>query len=278
VSRRFICASASLLLAFGSAASAVDYQIQGNIHYDHYPETVLDILQPSAPSLADRPGVIAMHGGGWVQGDKEHMLLQCLQFVRRGMVVANVEYRLAGSAPAPAAVNDVLKAAQWFQEHAAQYKVDRSRILAMGESAGGHLALMTAITPASADLGPTIKIAGVIDFFGVADVAGQLSGPNQRPYAEEWIPEQPDRMELARRLSPISYVRKGLPPVLVLHGDADSVVPYQQSVALVKALKNAANDAQLITVPGGGHGFTSDEMGQLWPQIFQWLKKRKMGN
>src|SRR5271163_1611800 len=121
VSCSFMCTSAALLLAFCSAASALDYQIQANIRYDHYAETVLDILQPAAPSLADRPGVIVIHGGGWVEGDKEDMLeAYCLPFVRRGMVVVNVEYRLAGSAPAPAAVNDVLKAAQWFQDHAAR--------------------------------------------------------------------------------------------------------------------------------------------------------------
>jgi len=266
------------LLAISFRAFALDYQIQANIRYDHYAETVLDILQPSAPSLADRPGVIVIHGGGWVEGNKEAMLEEyCLPFVRRGMVVANIEYRLARSAPAPAAVNDVLKAAQWFEQHAAQYKVDRKRILVTGGSAGGHLALMTAVAPASADFGPSTKIAAVIDFFGIADVADQLAGPNPRPYATAWIPEQPDRMELARRLSPMAYVRKGLPPVLVLHGDQDPVVPYQQSVALVKALKSAGDDADLITVPAGQHGFTPAQMDQLWPQIFQWLKKRKVG-
>jgi dipeptidyl aminopeptidase/acylaminoacyl peptidase len=136
---------------------------------------------------------------------------------------------------------------------------------------------MTAMTPASADLGPSIKIAAVIDFFGIADVADQISGDHQRPYAVAWIPEQPGRMELARRLSPLTYVRKGLPPILVLHGDADPTVPYDQSLALVQALKNASNDAQLITVPGGKHGFTPAEMEQLWPRIFQWLKQRKIG-
>lgn len=277
--RSFIISSASLLLAFSSTASALDYQIQANIRYDHYPETVLDILQPSAPSLADRPGVIVIHGGGWVEGTKELMLEEyCLPFVRRGMVVANLEYRLASSAAAPAAVNDVLKAAQWFHDHSAQYKVDRNRIVATGGSAGGHLALMTAMTPASADLGPLIQIAAVIDFFGIADVSDQLAGPNQQKYALAWIPDGPDRTELARRLSPITYVRKGLPPILVLHGDADSIVPYQQSVALVKSLKNAGNDAQLITVPGGQHGFTPAQMEQLWRQIFQWLKRRKIGS
>jgi acetyl esterase/lipase len=277
VSRCFIYSSALLLLTVYSSASAADYQIRANIRYDQYAETVLDILQPRAPSLADRPGVIVIHGGGWVEGDKEWMLRDyCLPFIRQGMVVANVDYRLARSAPAPAAVSDVLKAAQWFQDHAAEYKVDPRRILVAGNSAGGHLALMTAMTPASADLGSPIKIAAVIDFFGVADVADQLAGPYQQPYAAAWVPEQPDRMDLARRVSPLTYVRKGLPPILALHGDADPVVPYQQSVALVNALKTAGDDAELITVPGGRHGFTAAEMEQLWPRIFQWLKKHKL--
>ncbi len=116
----------------------------------------------------------------------------------------------------------------------------------------------------------------MVDFFGIADVADQLEGLNPRSYAAVWIPDQPDRMDLARRLSPITYVRKGLPPILVLHGDADTTVPYEQSVALVKALKNAGDEAELITVPAGQHGFTPAEMDQLWPQIFQWLKKRKV--
>jgi acetyl esterase/lipase len=276
----FIWPTVLLWLAGCPSASALDYQIQANIHYDHYQETVLDIVQPSAPSLADRPGVIVIHGGGWVQGNKEAAFEEyCLPFVQRGMVVANVEYRLASSAPAPAAVNDVLKAAQWFADHAAEYKVDRNRILAAGSSAGGHLALMAALTPAAANLGPTTKIAAVIDFFGVADVADQLApGPNQRPYALAWIPDQPDRMDLARRLSPITYVRKGLPPILVLHGDADPTVPYEQSVALVKALKSAGDEAELITVPDGRHGFAPAEMEQLWPRIFRWLKKHKIGS
>jgi dipeptidyl aminopeptidase/acylaminoacyl peptidase len=84
-------------------------------------------------------------------------------------------------------------------------------------------------------------------------------------------------MDLARRLSPITYVRQGLPPLLALHGDQDTTVPFQQSAALVKALKTAGNDAELITVPGGQHLFTPAEMEQVWPRIFQWLKKRKIG-
>jgi acetyl esterase/lipase len=268
--RSSICSSLLLWLACCSVASALDYQIEANIRYDKYPETVLDILQPSAPTLGNRPGVIVIHGGGWVQGDKEGMLDSfCLPFIRHGFVVANVEYRLAKAGPAPAAVTDVLQAAQWFLDHAAKYKVDPNRILVSGASAGGHLALMVGMTPA-------VKIAGVIDFFGIADVADQLAGPNAREYAAQWIPEQPNRLELAHRMSPATYVRKGLPPILALHGDADPVVPYQQSVNLTKAIRSAGGDAELITVAGGKHGFTPQEMDELWPQIFKWLKKHKI--
>jgi len=258
------------LLAWCSAASALDYQIEGNIRYDKYPATVLDILQPSAPALASRPGMIIIHGGGWVEGDKENTLDRiCLPFIRHGFVVANVEYRLAKAAPAPAAVSDVLQAAQWFHDHAAKYNVDPNRILVTGDSAGGHLALMVGMKSA-------VKIAGVIDFFGIADVADQLEGPNARIYAAQWIPEQPNRLELARQMSPITYVRKGLPPILALHGDADPLVPYQQSMNLIRAIKSAGGDAELITVAGAEHGFSPRQMDELWPQIFNWLKKHKI--
>jgi acetyl esterase/lipase len=269
--------SAIFLLTSTFFARAADYQIQANIRYDHYPETVLDIEQARAPALANRPGIIVFHPGGWVEGTKEMMLEEfAVPLVEHGFVVANVEYRLAKSAPAPAAVQDALKAAKWFQDHAAEYKVDPARIVGLGASAGGQLALMTGMLPASTKLGPVIKIAALIDFYGVADVADQVSGPHQQPYAAAWIPEQPGRADLAREMSPMMYVRKGLPPVLAIHGDADPLVPYAQSTALINALKAAGDQADLITVTGGQHGFTPEQMSKLWPDVFKWLKKHKV--
>jgi acetyl esterase/lipase len=267
------------LLGLTAVVRGADYQIQANIRYGLHPETILDIVQARAPALKNRPGVIVIHGGGWVQGDKEAMLEKfCLPFVDRGFVVANVEYRLAQAATAPAAVNDVLEAAKWFSDRAADYKVDVNQIIVTGNSAGGHLAMMVGMAPESAGLGPSIKVAGIINFYGISDVPDQLQGPYLQTYAVTWIPEQPNRMELAKKLSPISYVRKGLPPVLNIHGDADPVVPYAQSVRLTKELRAAGDSAELITVPGGEHGFPPDEMNKLWPQIFKWLKKHKIGS
>jgi acetyl esterase/lipase len=268
-----------LLLDLAPLSHGADYQIEANIRYSQHPETVLDIVQTRAPALKNRPGVIVIHGGGWVEGDKESMLERfCLPFVEHGFVVANVEYRLANAATAPAAVNDVLEAAKWFHDRAADFKVDANQIIVTGNSAGGHLAMMVGMAPESAGLGPSAKIAAVINFYGISDVPDQLEGPHMQPYAVAWVPEQPGRMELAKKLSPITYVRKGLPPVLSIHGDADPVVPYDQSVRLTKELKAAGDQAELITVPGGQHGVPPEEMSKLWPQIFKWLKKHKISS
>jgi acetyl esterase/lipase len=265
------------LLGLTALARGANYQIEANIRYSLHPETVLDIMQARAPALKNRPGVIVIHGGGWIGGDKESMLETfCLPFVEHGFVVANVEYRLANVATAPAAVKDVLEAAKWFRDRAADYNVDPNQIIVTGSSAGGHLAMMVGMAPESAGLGPSIKVAAIINFFGISDVPDQLQGPHLQTYAVTWIPEQPGRMDLAKKLSPITHVRKGLPPVLSIHGDADPVVPYDQSLRLTKELKAAGDQAELITVPGGQHGFPPEEMSQLWPQIFKWLKKHKI--
>src|SRR5260370_41710584 len=104
--------------------------------------------------------------------------------------------RLANVALAPAAVTDVLKAAQWFHKNAKKYHVDPKRIVVTGDSAGGHLALMVAMTPRSARLGPPTHVAAVVNFFGITDVADQLEGPSIQKYAVTWVPEQRDRRGL----------------------------------------------------------------------------------
>jgi len=220
--------------------------------------------------------VLCIHGGGFVGGSKEAFVRNCLPYVEQGFVVANVEYRLAKAAPAPAAVEDVLKAARWFRQNAKRYNVDAKRIVATGASAGGHLALMVGMTPKSAKLGKPAKVAAVVNFFGVTDIADMLGGPHMHPSPVKWVPEQPQRLELARRVSPITYVRRDVPPILTIHGDQDPTVPYEHGVNLTKALRDAGADAQLISVPGGKHGFPPQKMAELYPQIWEFLKARKI--
>ncbi|MFB3826705.1 MAG: alpha/beta hydrolase fold domain-containing protein [Bryobacteraceae bacterium] len=264
------------LLALSAAAfAAEDFKIDRDIPYDRYPETRLDIVQPAAPSKDKRPGVIVIHGGGWTGGTKESQLANfCLRYVRQGFVCANVEYRLAKSATAPAAVNDALRAAEWFHKNAKKYNVDRKRVVVTGGSAGGHLALMVGLTPKSAKLGPASHVRAVVNFYGITDVADQLGGPNERKYAVTWVPEQSGRMELARRVSPMTYVRRNVPAVLTLHGDADPTVPYEHGVKLTKALRDAGAAAEMVSVPQGKHGFPKETVDRIYEQnIWPFLKR-----
>lgn len=249
--------------------------IEADIPYDRYPETRLDIVRPKAPAKGKRPGVLVIHGGGWVNGSKEQQLVPfCLRYVEQGFVCANVEYRLAKAATAPAAVADVLKAAEWFRKNAGRYNVDAKRIVATGGSAGGHLALMVGLADKSAKLGPPARVRAVVNFYGITDVADQLGGPNERKYAVTWLPDQPGRLALAWRVSPIAYVRKNVPFILTLHGDADPTVPYEHGVTLTKALRDKGAEAEMVSVPQGRHGFPKEVLDRLYERnIWPFLKR-----
>jgi len=248
-------------------------RVQRNTPYNMYPETRVDIYQPPGP-MGNRPGVLVIHGGGWTQGERAGVLDSYVRrYVEKGFVVANIGYRLAKAAPAPAAVEDAIHAANWFVENAKVYGVDPKRIVVTGGSAGGHLALMVGMVNKGAGLGKPVRVRAVVNFFGITDVGDQLQGPNQRDYAVEWLPAQPGRLELARRVSPITYVRRDLPPILTIHGDADDTVPHEHGVRLTKALTQAGAPAELISVPGGRHGFPSEKLDELYRQIFAFLAK-----
>lgn len=251
--------------------------MESDIAYSKYPETRLDILQPKAASKLKRPGVIVIHGGGWVNGTKESQAEPfCLRYVEQGFVCANVEYRLAKAALAPAAVEDALAAAEWFFKNAGKYNVDKKRIVVTGGSAGGHLALMVGMTPKSAHLGKPAPVRAVVNFYGITDVADQLeTGQHMQKYAVTWLPPSvPNRMDVAQRVSPMTYVRKDVPAVLTLHGDADQTVPYEHGVKLTKALRDAGAVAEMVTVPQGRHGFPKPVVDDLYAKhIWPFLKK-----
>ncbi len=187
-------------------------------------------------------------------------MLRILPYLGMGWAVVNVEYRLGAVARAPAAVEDGLCALRWVIRNAEQYNLDVSRIVTSGHSAGGHLALTTGMIPASAGLdrecpgSEELSVAAIINWYGITDVGDLLDGPNIKSYAVEWMGSLPNRYEIAERVSPLTYVRAGLPPILTIHGDADPTVPYQHAVRLNEALDEAGVANQLHTVPGGRHG------------------------
>jgi acetyl esterase/lipase len=227
-----------------------------------------------------QPTLIYIHGGGWTAGSKIGGVNFLLPWLEMGWNVVSVDYRLARVSPAPAAVEDCLCALRFVAARAQNYGIDVNRMVVSGESAGGHLALTTGMIPDSAGRdrqcpgAPLPKVAAIVNFYGITDVVDLLDGPNQKTYAVTWLGSAPNREEIARRVSPLTYVRPGLPPVLTVHGDADPIVPYQHALRLHEALGKANVANQLVTVRGGKHGmFEPDEFVRIYGEIRTFLAK-----
>jgi len=196
-----------------------------------------------------------------------------------GWNAVNVEYRSSGVALAPAAVEDARCALRWVVHNAKEYSVDADRIVLVGQSAGAHIATITGMLPESAGLdrrcpGPeSLKVAAIVSWYGVYDFTTLIDDP-ARTYAITWIGPQPNRMEVARLVSPMTYIRPGLPPTIAIHGDADPTVPYEQEVREIEALKKVGVPAELVTVPGGRHGnFPREHVLRAWTAIEAFLTK-----
>lgn len=254
------------------------YWVEPNVTYlkASGQELKLDVYRPTQAGARPQPVVLHFHGGGWVAGSRESAALAALPWMQMGFTVVNVSYRLGNTAPAPAAVEDTLCALQWVGRNAKQYNFDLAKLVTTGDSAGGHLALATAMIPSDSPFtnpcaangvtwagpyqNPAPKVAAVVNWFGITDVAEMLQGPNVRSYAVAWFGSMQGREQLARALSPLSHVRAGGPPVFTIHGDADPLVPYAHGVRLKAALDQAGVKNVLHTVKGGGHGgFTAGQ-------------------
>jgi acetyl esterase/lipase len=256
-----------------------DYQITPNITYltaNNF-EAKLDVYRRREMTTPNRT-LVYIHGGGWTGGTKEQSSLTFLPFLQMGWNVVNVEYRLARVSQAPAAVEDCLCALRWVIRNAKQHNIDTSRLVITGTSAGAHLALTSAMLPASAGLDrqcpgtEELKVAAVINWYGITDVVDLLDGPNMKVYAVTWLGALTNREEIAKRVSPLTYVRSGLPPVITIHGDADPTVPYTHGARLRDALEKARVPNRLVTVPGGRHGgFSQPEMVRIYAEIGEFL-------
>ena len=269
---------------------ANQYQVTPNVTYltaDGY-ESKLDVIAPSDPP-EQLPTLLYIHGGGWVGGSKERAILRLLPYLEMGFAVVNVEYRLASVALAPAAVEDGRCALRWVLSNADSYGFDPDRIVVSGHSAGGHLSLTTGMLPASAGLDrrcparnpaggladarePEMRVAAIVNWYGITDVADLVQGPNAKTYAVAWMAGLTDWQAVAERVSPLSHVRSGLPPILTIHGDADAIVPFDHAVRLHQALDRAEVTAKLHVIEGGGHGrFTAAESLGAYQAIREFL-------
>jgi acetyl esterase/lipase len=257
------------------------YDVTLNIAYTSVDtaHALLDLYVPK-DATEPRPVLIWIHGGGWGRLSKDSTSGQLIPYLSMGWVVVNVDYRLTPVALAPAAVEDCRCALQWVAANAARIKADTKRIVVSGSSAGGHLALMTGMVPPGTALdkncpGIDVRVAAIVDFYGITDVKDLLAkSPNRKGYAVKWLGEGPDVERIATLVSPLTYVRKDLPPIIAIQGDADPTVPYSHSVRLRDALTAAGVPNELVTIPGGVHGkFTKEQNAEIERKIIAFLKQ-----
>jgi acetyl esterase/lipase len=268
-----------------AAAASDQYLVYPDQSYGFSSGTSLKLDVWQAQTKDSVPTVIYYHGGGWFFGDRTGALPYLMPWLARGWNVVNVEYRMSGTAPAPAAVEDARCALRWVYRNANQFHLDTGRIIVTGHSAGGHLALMAGMLndadgldnncPADAASGDApLKVAAIVDWYGPTDVSDLIAGPDRRTYTVAWLGSLPDRSDVAKRASPLTYVRAGLPPIMMIHGDSDPVVPYSQSQRLHAELDRVNVPNELYTVPHGGHGrFGADADVEAYRHVWEFLER-----
>lgn len=236
------------------------------------PPQKLDLYVPAKPT---GPLLVWIHGGGWRGGSKANP--PGLPLVEKGITVASVEYRFSQVAIFPAQIEDCKAAIRWLRAHASEYGYDPKRIGVWGASAGGHLVALLGVTGQVKDfdvgenLDQSSAVQCVIDWFGPADFPA-YDPALPTPMVQRENPESvislllggpvSQKLELAKRASPVNWVTKDAAPMLIMQGTKDPLVPLDQSQRLADKLKAAGAEVTLEVIEGVGHGgaeFTSPE-------------------
>jgi acetyl esterase/lipase len=251
----------------------------------------LFVPPPSSAARGPRPLVIYVHGGGWMAGGPRRSAAYqdwpkvLASLAAHGYVVATVSYRFSREAPFPAAIQDVKSAIRWLRANAAKYNIDPTRAAIWGQSAGGHLAALAGVTCGVAALEPGVRVVPAAG--NVETVASTAAGADQVSDCVQavvgWFgmydfstlqlarsgsssPDSPDRLflgcgaqpctrEQQRFASPITYLDRKDPPMLLMHGSADATVPVSQTEEFAKAAQAAGVRVRKIIEPGINHSW-----------------------
>ncbi|HEX6892670.1 MAG TPA: alpha/beta hydrolase [Chryseolinea sp.] len=244
-------------------------QFLQNIPYanDTLKKHLLDIYLPKNVK-PNTPVVIWVHGGAWMLNDKYadmgYMTNTIKSILEKGYVLASIDYRHSTTAIFPAQIQDCNLALEFLHNNAAKYNIDKNKFILFGFSAGGHLASLLALSNNNnvTDFYPqkkktNFKIKGVIDFYGPSDFLSMtaMGDPEMTgdPISTLLGSSPLKRPDLSKIASPVNYVDKDDPPFIIVHGEKDESVPYQQSVLLQSYLNLANVKNELIIVKGAPH-------------------------
>lgn len=214
------------------------------------------------------PLILFVQGSAWMKQDLGNNLGNLPLMARRGFVIGMVEYRPSEAAPFPAQTCDAKTALRWLLQHAEEYRIDPERVYVWGDSSGGHTAVMTALTQHDLTLSDekedNLRIRACVDYYGpmmmsamneelsILDHMGADS-PEGLLIGKVRVDENPEK---ALAASPVSYIRPeaDIPPMLIIHGSRDRIVPFGQSCLLYDALKRCGKEAVFYRLEGADHG------------------------
>ncbi|WP_425398870.1 alpha/beta hydrolase [Aeoliella sp.] len=240
-----------LLVCTAVAVQAKEAYTTRSVVYKKVGDRELELIlsEPTAKSDEPRPAIVYIHGGGWSGGSHKSFADRLKRYVPRGIVFAQVEYRLIGrkpNDPPVPCIEDAKSAMRWVRSHADELNIDPDKILATGSSAGGHLSaavtLLEGVDAAEDDLDVSPKANALVLFCPVLD-----NGPKDGYGHERCGPNWKD-------YSPAHHVTEGLPPTLILAGRDDPTAKLAAMERFTEAMQEAGNDCELLVLEGG-HGF-----------------------
>ena len=286
----------SALVGFVPAASADDpklsVRIERNIPYATAggEKLMLDLAAPEAGG--PYPAVLLLHGGAWSMGGRKDLSVGAKkgspslieQVAAQGYVVASASYRLAPKHKFPAQIEDARTAVRFLRANAKKYNLNPDKIAAGGFSAGGHLSLLLGLADKDSfknDEYPeqSSRVTCVVDFFGPADLSLYAASEGiEDTYMVPFLGKacKTDRSVYAKA-SPIEYVTKDDPPVLILHGTIDFVVPIVHSERLQKKLQDVGVKCEMIAVRGEGHGWDGKPLEKSVQDALKFLDEHLKG-
>ncbi|NOQ13773.1 MAG: alpha/beta hydrolase fold domain-containing protein [Methyloprofundus sp.] len=249
-------------------------QVIRDIPYTHDGRQALDLLMPveTRSFIPPRPAAIVMHSGGWVGGCRSEIENIAEWFAEQGLVVINVDYTLATATENkwPAQVADVIQGVWWLKENAVRYNINPNKILAVGASAGGHLAAMLGQTSISNLItGVDSEVHGIVVFSAPWNLLTATTD-KQLYYTGLLLPAAtPEALYMA---SPVYRITRHSPPVLIFHGTDDELVPFQQSEEACEAyVSKGMNYCFLVPLEGCTHALELTDIEKTFDSIRQFL-------
>ncbi|MFC6315878.1 alpha/beta hydrolase fold domain-containing protein [Lapidilactobacillus achengensis] len=259
----------------------------------NYRDLKMSLLIPRTPE--PKPAVLYFPGGGFIEAEAHKLVQLRLALAERGMVVAAAEYRVIPD-KFPALVHDGKSALLFLHQHAQEFGIDPRRIAVLGDSAGGYLAQFLGTTSGSALFiadklaAAQTTVAATVSLYGISDLrnigAGLVAPFHDTPTATEALlvngvslgSDQTNAInavpQLAAQASPISYVKSGLNPFLLMHGSADDFVSPVQSLQMATALQEKGVAAEAVTLTGAGHGSADWFQPSVIAYITDWLARQ----